>query len=142
MNKNFTIYFQQKAESLYLMSKQTGIPYTSLSELLNGKININKCAASLVYRLSLFFNCSVEDLLNEESLITNISGTYRKIKYKWVDGTAPGHVQLHVWDHGNEVILDEGLYSQSRFYHIYRQLTEAVIDAYLQQKEAEEMMHD
>lgn len=142
MNKNFNTYFQQKAESLYMISKQTGIPYTSLSELLNGKININKCAASMVYRLSLFFNCNVEDLLNQESLITNVSGTYRRLKYKWIEGTAPGRVQLHVWDHGHEMILDEGFYSQSRFYHIYHQLTEAILDDYLQRKQAEDMMHD
>lgn len=142
MNKNFNKYFQQRAESLYMISKQTGIPYTSLSELLNGKININKCTAGMVYRLSLFFNCNVEDLLNRESLITNVSGTYRRLKYKWTEAALPGYVQLHVWDHGHEMLLDEGFYSQSRFYHIYHQLTEAIIDDYLQRKQAEDMLHD
>lgn len=142
MNENFTAYFRKKSESIYTVSKQTGIPYTSLSELVNGKTDINKCAAGMVFRLSLYFNCSVKDLLNQEPLITNVSGTYRKIKYKWMAGKTSDHVQLHVWDHEHEIILDEGMYSQPRFYHAYSDLTEAIIDYYLQQKQAEDMLND
>lgn len=142
MNENFTAYFRKKSESVYTVSKQTGIPYTSLSELVNGKTDINKCAAGMVFRLSLYFKCNVKDLLNQEPLITNVSGTYRKIKYKWMAGKTPDHVQLHVWDHDCETILDEGMYSQPRFYHAYTDLTEAIIDYYLQQKQAEGMLND
>ena len=142
MNEKFISYFKKKEKTTYWVSKETGIPYTTLSELLNQKIDINKCAAGMVFRLSLYFNCSVENLLNSESLITNVSGVYQNIKYKWIPAQTKGCVQLKIQDYNQEHIIDEGLYAQSRFYSTYKCLTEALIDAYLQQKEVEEMMDD
>lgn len=142
MNEKFVALVQEKSASIYSISKQTGIPYTSLSELLNGKIDINKCAAGMVFRLSLYFNCTIEDLLNQESLISNSSGTYRKIKYKWIMGQNPSYIELHIWDRGYEYILDKGIYAQPRFYRVYNKLTEAIIDIYLEQKKAESMIYD
>lgn len=141
MNAKFVEQFEKGSKSVYSVSKQTGIPYTTLSELLNGKIDINKCAVGMVYRLSLYFDCRVEDLLNKEPLITNASGTYRKIKYKWEKSQTPGRIQLRIWDRGQEKVIDESTCSQARFYSSYKLLTETVIDAFLQQKQAEELLN-
>lgn len=142
MNEQLITYFKKSEQTIYYTSKRTGIPYTTLSELLNQKIDINKCAAGMVYRLSLYFHCNIENLLNADPLIINTSGTYRQIKYKWVAAQTPGYVQLKIQDHGNELIIDQGRYTQSRFYDMYQGLTEALIDAYIQQKKAEEMIND
>lgn len=115
MNAKFVEQFEKGSKSVYLTSKQTGIPYTTLSELLNGKIDINKCAVGMVYKLSLYFDCSVEDLLNKEPLITNVSGTYRKIKYKWEKSQTPGRIQLRIWDQGQEKLLTKALVRSQGF---------------------------
>lgn len=142
MSENLNKHFKENAKSIYHVSKKTGIPYTTLAELINKKTDINKCAAITVFKLSLYFKCSVEDLLNKESLVANTSGTYRKIKYKWEIKQNPRITYLHIWDNKKEKIIDKGEYSQARFYYDYELLTEAIIDAYLVEKEAKEMLGD
>lgn len=141
MNNNFKHFFQKSGKTIYQISKQTGIPYTTLSELVNGKTDINKCSAGTVFRLSLFFCCSIEDILNKEPLIANVSGTYRNVKYKWKWDDSMSMVCLHIWDNGKEKIIDKDFYDQPRFYKSYVDMTETVIDYYLTQKQAEEMLN-
>lgn len=141
MNDGLKEMLKKKQISAYQLSKQTGIPYTTLSELLNDKSDINKCASGMVFRLSLYFKCDMQELLNPEPLITNVSGTYNKIKYKWKLEPDSNKVELHIWDDGVEKIIDKGEYSQPRFYPYYPDMTECVIDCYLEQKKAEEMVN-
>ena len=65
-------------KSLYAVSHATGIPYTTISKLSRGLLDINKCSGDVIYRLSLYFRCSMEDLLNPVQMMTGISGTYRE----------------------------------------------------------------
>lgn len=140
MNENFCNHVSACGETVYQISKQTGIPYTTLSELINGIININKCAADTVFRLSLYLKCTMDEILNEASLIINMSGIYRAIKYQWK--SSQDHLaELHIWDDGKEAVLDKGDYSQARFYAVYRDMTELIIDEYLEQKEVEVMLN-
>ena len=50
-------------------------------------------------------------------------------------------MELHIWDDGKEAVLDKGDYSQARFYAVYRDMTELIIDEYLEQKEVEVMLN-
>lgn len=142
MNENFIKYFTKKTKSIYQASKQTGIPYTTLSELVNKKTDINKCSAVTVFKLSLYFECSVEDLLNPEPLIVNMSGIYRNIKYKWETEENSQLAYLHIWDNNKEKIIDNGKFHIAKFYLANGIMTEAIIDAYLVEKEAKEMFYD
>lgn len=142
MNNNFTKHLKKKNLSVYQVSKQTGIPYTTLSEIANGKIDINKCSAITVFKLSLYFECNAEDLLNPEPLIANISGTYKNIKYKWETKENSQLAYLHIWDNNKEKIIDNGKFHIAKFYLANRIMTEAIIDAYLVEKEAKEMLYD
>lgn len=63
-NEKFKEKVSERGVSIYHLSKETGIPYTTLNELFNGKTDINKCGSETVYKLSLCFNCSVEELIN------------------------------------------------------------------------------
>ncbi len=51
--------------SMYQCAKISGIPYTTLSELVRGKTRIEKCSAETVYRLSRTLNVSMEDLIHD-----------------------------------------------------------------------------
>lgn len=141
LNGNFLRYVDACGKTAYQISKETGIPYTTISELTNGKININKCAADTVFRLSLYFRCPMDGILNRVSLLTNVSGAYRGIKYQWKPGRDHS-AELHIWDCGEDSILDKGEYSQARFYEVYSDMTELIIDRYIEEKEAKELLNE
>ena len=54
---------KEKNMSIYQCSKLTGIPYTTLSELVNGKTNIENCSVSVVYKLSKVLGTAMENLI-------------------------------------------------------------------------------
>lgn len=137
MNENFIDLIKNTDKSIYQISRETGIPYTTLSELVNEKVDINKCAAGMVHKLTLYLKCSLEDILNREPLIANKSGTYRKIKYKWTP-TKNGTVILNIKDGPVKKIIDEGKCDQAKFYQTFDNMTELVIDYYITQKEVDE----
>lgn len=49
--------------SVYQCAKESKVPYTTLSDLVNGKSNIRKCSAETVYKLSKVFHVTMEELL-------------------------------------------------------------------------------
>ena len=52
----------QKNMSTYQCSKLSGIPYTTLLELVKGKTSIEKCAAETVYRLASALDMTMDEL--------------------------------------------------------------------------------
>ena len=54
---------QNKNISKYRLSKNSGIPYTTLADILNGKARLEKCSAETVYKLAKELNISMEELL-------------------------------------------------------------------------------
>ncbi len=51
--------------TIYQCAKLSGIPYTTLSEVVRGKTKLQKCSAETVYRLSKVLNLSMEDLMRD-----------------------------------------------------------------------------
>ena len=49
--------------TIYQCAKLSGVPYTTLSEVIRGKTRIEKCSAETVYRLSKVLNISMEKLM-------------------------------------------------------------------------------
>ena len=56
----------QQNMTKYRLSKESGVPYTTVNELCNGKLSVGKCAAATVYKLSKILGVSVEDLMADE----------------------------------------------------------------------------
>lgn len=50
--------------SKYRLSKNSGIPYTTLTDILSGKAQLEKCSAETVYKLSKELNITMEELLS------------------------------------------------------------------------------
>ncbi len=140
MNQKLYRKILDTGKSVYLISKETGIPYTSLNDIVNGKVDVNKCASETIYLLSLYLQCNIEDLLNDFPLIDGVSGKYRNVKYYW-KYDVERNMELHVLEKKNDVIIDYGsMFSQSRFYNETRRMTELLIDYYLEEKEAEKLL--
>lgn len=56
---------KQKNMSIYQCAKLSGIPYTTLSEVIRGKTRLEKCTAEVVYKLSKILDISMEDLISD-----------------------------------------------------------------------------
>lgn len=56
---------KEKKITIYQCAKLSGIPYTTLSEVIRGKTKIEKCSAETVYRLSKILNVTMEDLMRD-----------------------------------------------------------------------------
>ena len=54
---------EKKKMSKYRLAKASGIPYSTLSDILNGKTELKKCSAETVYRLAKELGVSMEELL-------------------------------------------------------------------------------
>lgn len=56
-------YIQENNLKITQVSKGAGIPYSTVSELVNGKKSLNKCTADTVYSLAKYFGTTMEKLL-------------------------------------------------------------------------------
>lgn len=57
-------YLKENNISVYAVSRDSGIPYTTLNELVNGKKDIEECSLKTIEKISGFFNVSVDTMLN------------------------------------------------------------------------------
>ena len=53
----------QRGITKYSLSKTSGVPYTTLNDICNGKTSIEKCSAETVYRLAKQLHVPMEELL-------------------------------------------------------------------------------
>ena len=56
---------QDKRLSVYQCGKQSGIPYTTVLELVRGKTRLEKCSAETVYKLSRVLGVAMEELIED-----------------------------------------------------------------------------
>ena len=54
---------QKKNMTKYRLSKSSGIPYTTLTDICSGKAQLEKCSAETIYKLSKELGVSMEALL-------------------------------------------------------------------------------
>jgi len=53
----------QKKMTKYRLSKQSGVPFSTISDICNSKIRIEKCSAETLYKLSKTLDVSMETLV-------------------------------------------------------------------------------
>ncbi|MBR6411203.1 MAG: helix-turn-helix transcriptional regulator [Clostridia bacterium] len=56
---------KEKSMTIYQCAKLSGVPYTTLSELIRGKTRMEKCSAETVYRLSRVLHVSMDYLMQD-----------------------------------------------------------------------------
>lgn len=60
---NLQEIIQAKKISAYRLSQDSGIPYTTLTDILKGKTRLEKCSAETLYKLSNALQVSMEELI-------------------------------------------------------------------------------
>jgi len=56
-------YLKENNKSIYALSKESGVAYSTLNDLANGKVDINQCKVSLVRSLSQALGLSLEEII-------------------------------------------------------------------------------
>ena len=57
-------HLKEKQISIYSMSKACGIPYSTLNDLANGKVDIDNCKVGLLLKISEYLGMPIEDTLS------------------------------------------------------------------------------
>ena len=58
-----TNMLKERELSVYQCAKESGIPYTTLSDIIKGKTRIEKCTAETIYKLAKTLHVPMEALL-------------------------------------------------------------------------------
>ena len=64
-------YLQKNKISIYGLAKKTGIPYSTLNYIINGKIKAEVCSAGNLHRIASCLGISMDEvysLLSEEEV--------------------------------------------------------------------------
>lgn len=59
---------EEKQISKYRLNKLSGVPYSTIEDICNGKTDLKKCSAETVYRIAKALDVSMEDILWEVML--------------------------------------------------------------------------
>ncbi len=60
---NFNDLLKEKNMTKYRLSKSSGVPFATISDISTGKTQIEKCAADTLYKLSKTLGVTMEDLI-------------------------------------------------------------------------------
>ncbi len=68
----FQTFLDQQNITKYHLSKISGVPKTTISDIYSGKSDISRCSAKTVQQLAKAFNCSMEDIMKLSSSYNTI----------------------------------------------------------------------
>ena len=68
----------EKNITMYRLSKESGVPQATISDICSGKADMEKCAAGTLYRLAKVLNVTIEDIL--ESAREEYRSSFEKFK--------------------------------------------------------------
>lgn len=133
MNDNLNHMIKETGKSIYKISQESGIPYTTLNELVNEKKNINHTSAETVYKLCLYLKCDMIDILNDVIFLENGKGTYLGYHYQWKK--ADQGIELHITDNNKDLTLLTLKTMCKDLYDCYmKQVPEMMIENYDEEK--------
>lgn len=133
MNDNFNHMIKETGKSIYKISQESGIPYTTLNELVNEKKNINHTSAETVYKLCLYLKCDMSDILNDVIFLENGKGNYLGYHYQWKK--ADQGIELHITDNNKDLTLLTLKTMCTDLYDCYmKQVPEMMIENYDEEK--------
>lgn len=135
MNDNLIEHIKKLGISQYRLSHETGLPYTTISRLERGTMDINNCSAEVVHRLSLYLGCTIEDIINPVAYLHGIKGTHKGYNYCWK--AENGQDILIIEKDGKEIIKEYGkVKTNRRYYESSKAFADMEIDLYIKKREA------
>ncbi len=71
------ILLDEKKMSKYKLSKESGVPQATISDICSGKTAIEKCAAGTLHKMAKVLEVTVDELLEAEEKSKNKNAEYR-----------------------------------------------------------------
>lgn len=90
---NINRIMEDRSLTRYQLAKASGIPYTTLCDICNGKTRIGKCSAETVYRLSKAIQIPMEQLLEGANLSVNDLQGVQKSRERSYEYGLPDYLQ-------------------------------------------------
>ena len=119
INQNFMDKLAEAGITMYALSKRSGVPYTTVNEICNGKNDINQCAAGTVHRLAAALGTTTDSIINPINYLDGIKGKYKGIEYTW---STDGNSFITFEHNDKQVTLDAGTHlnmpSRMNYYEI------------------------
>ncbi len=135
MNEKFLKIIRESGISMYALAKRSGVPYTTVNELKNGKHNINQCSAETVCKLGIALDTDPLELLNPFRFLDGLEGKYKSIRFFW---KSDQETSIHFEIDGKEVILGTGkLWNIPERRKYYDVIAEWMIQDFLNKREWE-----
>lgn len=105
--------------SIYSLSKKTNIPYSTLNDLCNGKVEIDNCKVSLLINLAKSLNMTIEKLYelckNNDNIVkikkynteAKIIVKNKKYYVQYNDGSKTNNIDLFKVNHINNIYVKD-----------------------------------
>ena len=71
-------YLAERGKSMYSLAEESGIPYSTVNDLANGRIEIQNCRAGILRKLAEALSVSMDDLYDLCSCEMTVYSTERK----------------------------------------------------------------
>ncbi len=79
-------HLKKRGISVYALAKETGVPYSTLNDLVNGKVRAENCKAGLLFSVSRALNITMDEAYQmcsrEEQITRNSYGIETSIAVK------------------------------------------------------------
>jgi len=129
-------YLKKEKISIYSLSKETKIPYSTLNDLCNGKVEIDNCKVSLLIKLSETLGIDIKELYK-------ICKNDNKIKVKQYNATGKIVVKnkkYYLEYLNDDKVVDEYLFKVNNTNRKYvKEAAEWVFEDILVDKEMEDL---
>ena len=137
MNERMIHLFKQSGLSKYALAHRSGVPYTTVNEILNAKTDINRCASETVFRLAAVLHARPETVVNDIHILDGYKGKHRGVRYMLRFNGASMEIIFRY--NGEDVILETGQqYRLPERRDDYLTFVEWHIDDYLDEREFQE----
>lgn len=134
MNDKIIGIFDASGMSKYALAKKSGLPYTTVNEVMNRKLDINRCSVETVYKFAVGLNKSVEELINDFPCLDKAEKAYGSIKYKWYFKPEENGIIFKSVEGKTVVIAINAAFSVVEHIDLYEKCAEFALDGYMRQQ--------
>ena len=139
MNSSFKTILKDSGMTMYSLAKKTGLPYTTVNNLVNNRLDIKKCSADAVSKMSKVLGVTMEQLVDKYDFLTGTEGEYLGVKYKWSKDNED-HQLLLLVDEEREVVAWQGALLKNKCdSHLYKLLPQMYIEGFYADKKRHEL---
>lgn len=99
MNMTINEVIKEKGMSRYSLSKISGIPWATLSDICSGKTSLKRCNAQTLQKLSVAFGMTIEEILELKVEPATDKNTGKPLDLYYLETNLSAHLQKAINDY-------------------------------------------